>query len=413
MTVDEAAVRAAVKARREYILENLDSMTLKSCRQTLEQDMGLESGALKAHKSLLSAVIDKLLAKNKQLPPAAPAAQPPRSTGKASRGKEAEVEEEEADEEAEEAGGSGSGSGSGSEEEEEEKPRKRRKGQEGKPAKASGPRQYSKQVEKLRSICKAATITIPPNLYIKHRDDEAGMRAALEALLDKHGLDGGAGEREISKARAALQVQRDLDGIDTSNIIEGGRRRRGAAPVSYKKLVQPASDSEEEDGSGSGSDSGSDEGAGSGSDAEASGSDGGGGGRKAKPEQKAAKAAPARKQKAAQAAESGSEEEEEAGSASEEESAGFESAGEESEEEAAPTPASGGKKAAGKKAVSQSPNENAAPRGNGGSGGKAAKPTAKPAAKAVPADSLEDSDAERTVAAGGKRRAVTDWSDDE
>ena len=35
-------------------------MTLKSCRQTLEEDMGLESGALKPFKQLLSDNIDKV-----------------------------------------------------------------------------------------------------------------------------------------------------------------------------------------------------------------------------------------------------------------------------------------------------------------------------------------------------------------
>lgn len=39
---------------------NCRSMSLKSCRQTLEEDMGLEKGALKPYKALLSAQIDKV-----------------------------------------------------------------------------------------------------------------------------------------------------------------------------------------------------------------------------------------------------------------------------------------------------------------------------------------------------------------
>lgn len=62
----------------------------------------------------------------------------------------------------------------------------------------AGPRQYSRAVEKLRGVCKAATITIPPNIYVKHKTDEE-LQAALQALLDKHGLDahsgGGRGHR--------------------------------------------------------------------------------------------------------------------------------------------------------------------------------------------------------------------------
>ena len=53
---------------------------------------------------------------------------------------------------------------------------------------AAGPRQYSRKVEKLRSICKAATITIPPSLYVKNKGEDE-LAAALEALLEKHDLD--------------------------------------------------------------------------------------------------------------------------------------------------------------------------------------------------------------------------------
>lgn len=164
---------------------------------------------------------------------------------------------------------------------------------------AAGPRLYGKCVEKLRSVCRAATITIPPSLYSRNKE-EGALEAALEELLAKHGLDADsgasaaavlccvaaigpllscgrcsvcladgrdgcgmhselaitwsscrctpphstccthpspsvhAGERAIAQVKSKLTIQRDLDGIDTSNIIEGGRRRRGAATVSYK-----------------------------------------------------------------------------------------------------------------------------------------------------------------------------------
>lgn len=186
----------------------------------------------------------------------------------------------------------------------------------------AGPRQYSKRVVKLRNLCKEATITIPPSLYVKHKTDDE-LAEALEALLEKHGLSadsGGcvgssalsphhasrqsvrlaavapkaivppswsrivlagarsandnpcrfpgagclvtrfsagscgvdcsncllcclpglaarAGKEEVAKVKRKLALQRDLDGIDTSNIIfEGGRRRRqaAAAPVNYR-----------------------------------------------------------------------------------------------------------------------------------------------------------------------------------
>lgn len=209
-----------------------------------------------------------------------------------------------------------------------------------------------------------------------------------------------AGEREIGRVRARLQQQRDLDGIDTSNIIQGGRRRRAAAPVSYKALVDPASDEEGDSaaGSGSGSDEeGDSEGAagGSASGSEEEGSQGAG-------ERAKAKAAPpaARnpKPKAASSDDESSEEE-----ASEEEDTGSSDA-----EPASPVAGN-----------AKSPDENQAARGNAASAGKVVKGsgTQKAAAgkpKARPAASLQDTDSDGAAQAGnGKRRVVADWSDDE
>ena len=83
------------------------------------------------------------------------------------------------------------------------------------------------------------------------------------------GVDAAAGEREIARAKVRLQTQRDLDGIDSSNIITGGRQRRGGgAPVSYKAMIELPSDSEEEDEEESASEDDEQQ---SGSDAEAGG----------------------------------------------------------------------------------------------------------------------------------------------
>lgn len=59
----------------------------------------------------------------------------------------------------------------------------------------AAPRQYSKLVEKLRALCKSATITIPPSLY-KNKDNSS-LEEALEALLQKHGLNADSGGRPL------------------------------------------------------------------------------------------------------------------------------------------------------------------------------------------------------------------------
>ena len=113
-------------------------------------------------------------------------------------------------------------------------------------------------MERLKGIARAATITVPPTLYVKNKGD-AALEAAFEELLAKHGLTAGSGAPEVAKAKAALQVQRDLDGIDASNILEGGRGRRGAAArpaVNYRAMMEDESEEEGEEGSGEESEEG-------------------------------------------------------------------------------------------------------------------------------------------------------------
>lgn len=94
-------------------------------------------------------------------------------------------------------------------------------------------------MKRLVAVCRAATITIPPNVYVKNKDDNS-LAAALKDLLGKHGLAPNADDGAIQKVKKKLTVARDLDGIDTSNIIEtSGRPRRGAAAAAAVN-IKPA-----------------------------------------------------------------------------------------------------------------------------------------------------------------------------
>ena len=138
------------------------------------------------------------------------------------------AEEPVADEEEEAASDSGSDS-----DEDDKKSSKKRKTAAPAAPKAA-PRTYTKKVERMRNLCRQATITVPPNIYVKNKTDKE-LEAAFEALLNKNGLGADAGANEVAKVKAQLQIQRDLDGIDTSNIISDGRRsRRGGATTDYK-----------------------------------------------------------------------------------------------------------------------------------------------------------------------------------
>ncbi|DBB04206.1 TPA: hypothetical protein ACH3X1_013240 [Trebouxia sp. C0004] len=127
----------------------------------------------------------------------------------------------------------------------------------------------SKSIDKVKQICKAATIKIPPSMYLKSKS-LAEVESDMETLLSKHGLSLDASSHEISKAAARLAKERDLEGIDVSNIVQGGRQaRRGTAaapPINYA-AIDKATSTDDDKGS-AGNESSSEEG----SDSDAAGS---------------------------------------------------------------------------------------------------------------------------------------------
>lgn len=59
----------------------------------------------------------------------------------------------------------------------------------------------SKIIDKVKRICKAATIKIPPSMYVKSKS-LAEVESDMKALLSKHGLSLDSSSHEISKAAA-------------------------------------------------------------------------------------------------------------------------------------------------------------------------------------------------------------------
>lgn len=66
---------------------------------------------------------------------------------------------------------------------------------------------------------------------------EAALTSALQELLARQGLSTSSDSAALARVKAKLELSRDLEGIDMSNIIseDGGRpSRRAAARIDYK-----------------------------------------------------------------------------------------------------------------------------------------------------------------------------------
>lgn len=184
--IDDTALSHALDVRRSFILKNFESLTMKRLREMLEQDMKVESGSLKDYKKYISDYVDKLLASS--LP----------KVGKEQSG--------------------------------EANKRKTVGSTRVSTNRVSG--KFGDAVNKLRSLCRAATIAIPPCIYTQNKTEE-GLTNALKMLLSKYGLQASSSAADVSKVRAKLQLERDLDGIDVTNIIDRKGSRR-SQQVNYR-----------------------------------------------------------------------------------------------------------------------------------------------------------------------------------
>ncbi len=72
-------------------------------------------------------------------------------------------------------------------------------------------KEYGREVQKMKRICKSASITIPPSVYTRV-SKEQDVADRLKALLQKHGLSEQATTDEVAQVRKDVQKQRDLEG---------------------------------------------------------------------------------------------------------------------------------------------------------------------------------------------------------
>ena len=106
-------------------------------------------------------------------------------------------------------------------------------------------------------MCKRAGLTYQ-HVFMRHKEDEARIEA-LKSILRDNGLDANASEKAVAKVRAKVELERDLDGIDASNVIEGGRRRRAVATDQWGQATKYAEDAGDDDDTSDEEDETSDE----------------------------------------------------------------------------------------------------------------------------------------------------------
>ena len=163
----EAAVREAMMSKKAFIVANATTITTKRLREEIGQELGLSVESMAGVKSLVKSLALEFLA---------PA-------------------------QAEEAGSKAA-------------PRTKKAAQN-----------VSSEITALKRVLKLATIRIPPRVFVINKNKEESLRVALESLLEKHGLSVSSSRKRINKVKKRLEVERDMEGIDVSNVIAGRRRQ--------------------------------------------------------------------------------------------------------------------------------------------------------------------------------------------
>lgn len=112
---------------------------------------------------------------------------------------------------------------------------------------------YGKRVEHLKSIIKSCGMGIPPAVYKRVKQAPESKREAhlikeLEEILEKEGLSADPSEKEIKEVKKRKERAKELEGIDTSNIVSSSRRRSTSSYIPPPKPKIEAETDEDEEG---------------------------------------------------------------------------------------------------------------------------------------------------------------------
>eukprot|EP00897_Mesotaenium_endlicherianum_P005644 jgi/Mesen1/5107/ME000254S04130 len=284
MAVGKAAIDRVVRSRAEQIRSQASSWTLRSVRRLLEEDLGLKAGQLDNEKLYIKELVDKVLQGEY---PEHPVEDKGEADGlddnshKIHHKKMSYIDKHKCQVESEEEGEPVKPKRRRQKEEEdsdvegsEEEGRKKKKRREHQNKAKSTTKSHDvtsqvrkpptkvathcARVEHTKRVCQAAGIKIPPHVYKKANQAPAEKREEalvkeLEALLEKEALCSTSSEKDIKAVKKSLDKQRELEGIDMSNILDEprGRRRSAATPAFMRAPPARERDAEADSGSGS------------------------------------------------------------------------------------------------------------------------------------------------------------------
>ena len=217
-------VKRAIQSRRKFIVEKKNELGEKSFRRLLETDLRLSKRRL--DEPTVKETIGKLLLEVIE-----------RGTLEEEDDLEEESEEDEYSEDDDDEDDEAKVLVKRKRKKSEKEPTRERKTETETP---------NAKVSKLRKLCKDAGITKATHVFMKFKTN-LEREDALEKLLGERALDIRATARELAKVKEDIEREKDLEDIDASNIIEGGRRRNTRTQVSYKGLDASESEEEEEE----------------------------------------------------------------------------------------------------------------------------------------------------------------------
>ncbi|XP_033137938.1 glutamic acid-rich protein isoform X3 [Brassica rapa] len=262
-------IKRALHKRASYIKANSEEITMASLRRLLEEDLKLKKDSLVPFKKFINKELDAVL----QIP------DPPKKKVKSTASKKVGSEDDSDSDSGEVAvkktltqkrkrkidsgkpvagkkkakhteADSENDSDAGDSEMKAEKPLK----QQGKETAITV---YGKRVDHLKSVIKSCGMSIPPVIYRKVKQApeekrEATLIEELEQILAKEGLSSDPSEKEIKEVKKKKERSKELEGIDTSNIVSSSRRRSATsfAPPPKPKITSESESDEEESENG-------------------------------------------------------------------------------------------------------------------------------------------------------------------